>query len=162
MEGWIKLHRNIMEHWLYNSNEPFTRREAWIHLLLTVNHKYDEVPVGDQVFICNRGQSVRSLDTYAKNFNWDKSRVRRFFKLLEKQNMIETENLKVTTRITICNYDTYQGQRNTDETQKSQKRNKNETVVTPNKNVKNEKEEKKINSVIPFKNINGNELYTEL
>lgn len=143
MEGWIKLHRKFMEHWLYNGNEPFSKREAWIHLLMTVNHKDMNVPIGDTIFTCKRGQSIRSLDTYAKEFNWTKSKVYRFFKLLENQNMIETEGLPKTTRITICNYDTYQGQRNADETPKEKNRNADETQVKPNKNGKNEKEKKK-------------------
>ena len=143
MEGWIKLHRIFLDHWLYNDNKPFTKREAWIDLLLTVNHISKEVPIGDQIFTCGRGQSIRSLDSYAKRFNWTKSRVNRFLKLLEKQNMIETENLFKTTRITICNYDKYQGIRNANETQVIKNRNAGETQMKPNKNVKNEKEKKK-------------------
>ena len=135
MEGWIKLHRIFMEHWLYNTNEPFTRREAWIHLLLNANHKDMEVPIGDTIYVCRRGQSIRSLKTYAKDFNWTKSKVNRFFKLLEKQNMIKTEGLPKTTRITICNYDTYQGNRNTNETPIISIQNNCETIAKQLRNL---------------------------
>ncbi len=162
MEGWIKLHRNIMEHWLYMSNEPFTRRDAWIHLLLTVNHQDIEVPIGDSIYVCKRGQSIRSLKTYSKDFNWSKSRVNRFFKLLEQQNMIEIEGLPKTTRITICNYDRYQGNRNTDETPMIVKRNNRETLVKPNKNEKNEKEENNRDTKFLKPNKNDDEFYVEL
>ncbi len=150
-----------MEHWLYNGNEPFTKREAWIHLLLCVNHKDNEVPIGNKVYVCKRGQSIRSLKTYAKDFNWTKSKVNRFFELLKNQNMIEIEGLPKTTRLTICNYDTYQGHRNTDETPIFKNQNTNTTDATPNKNVKNAKEEKKVNGVNSQKNKNDDELYTD-
>ncbi len=143
MEGWIKLHRNIMDHWLYNDNSPFSKREAWIDLLLITNHTGKEIPIGNQIFLCKRGQSMRSLDSYARRFKWSKSKVNRFLKLLEKQHMIETENLQKTTRITICNYDKYQGLRNIGETLGIIKGNADETLAKPNKNVKNKKEEKK-------------------
>ncbi|PWE00029.1 hypothetical protein [Marinilabilia rubra] len=159
MEGWIKLHRKFMEHWLYNGNDPFTKREAWIHLLLTVNHKDMDVPIGDTIFTCKRGQSIRSLNTYAKDFNWTKSKVNRFFKQLEKRNMIETEGLPKTTRITICNYDSYQGQRNAHETQEDKNRNARETLVKPNKNEKNDLEIKKEEIDSNSENKNSNDPY---
>ena len=45
---------------------------------------------------------------------------------------------------TICNYDTYQGEGNADETQVKRKRNADETQMTPNKNDNKEKKEKSI------------------
>jgi hypothetical protein len=56
--------------------------------------------------------------------------------------MIELKSEHITTRLTICKYDTYQGERNADETQVKHKRNASETQMTPNKNEKNEKNNK--------------------
>jgi hypothetical protein len=83
-----------------------------------------------------------SLDTLAKRWNCDKSKVRRFLKLLESDSMIELKSEHITTRLTICKYDTYQGERNADETQVKHKRNASETQMTPNKNDNNEKKER--------------------
>jgi hypothetical protein len=52
--------------------------------------------------------------------------------------MIELKSEHITTRLTICKYDTYQGERNADETQVKHKRNASETQTTPNKNDKKE------------------------
>jgi hypothetical protein len=56
--------------------------------------------------------------------------------------MIVTTNETKTTRITICNYASYQVERNADDTQTKRTRNADETQAEPNKNDKNEKNEK--------------------
>ena len=95
--------------------------------------------LGNKLINCKRGDSLNSLDTWAKLFGkgWNKSKVRRFFKLLESDNMIVTKNEQKTTRLTVCKYDSYQEVRNADETQVKRKRNASETQVTPNKNDNN-------------------------
>ena len=146
MQGWIKLHRKFMTHWLYDTNEPYTKREAWIDILLQVNHSEQKVNLGDQIIVCKTGDSLNSLDTWGKRWKWNKSKVRRFLKLLESDSMIVLKSERKTTRLSVCNYTTYQVERNANETQMKRKRNANETQTTPNKNDKNEnnvKNEKK-------------------
>ncbi len=143
MNGWIKLHRKSLDHWLYKENRPHTKREAWEDLLLYCNHSDEKILIGNELIECNRGQSIKSLLTWAKTFNWTVSKVRRFFILLEKDYMIQTENVKKTTRVTICNYENYQGERNEDETKMKHKRNDGETQTTTNNKVKNVNNEKK-------------------
>lgn len=60
--------------------------------------------------ICKRGQSVRSIESYQKRWNWTRKQVRCFFDLLVKMDMITKETTSKTTIVTICNYDTYQGE----------------------------------------------------
>jgi len=136
MEGWISLHRKIVDHWIY-SNTKMSNLEAWLHILLTVNHANTKCNIKNTLYYVKRGQSLKSLDTWGKEFGWDKSKVRRFFKLLESDNMIVTKSEQKTTRLTVCNYDSYQGKRNADETQMKRKRNADETQVTPNNNDNN-------------------------
>lgn len=121
-EGWVKLHRKSFDNFLYKTNSPHTKREAWEDILLFVNYNDTYWSSGNEKLECKRGQSLMSLDSWGRIFNWNKSRVKRFFSLLEKEKMIVTENVKKTTRLTVCNYDTYQGDRNTDETQMKRKR----------------------------------------
>lgn len=131
-EGYIKLYRKARENFLYRENRPHTRREAWEDILLMVNHADKEVLIGNEKFLVKRGQSVRSLDSWAKEFNWSKSKTKRFFDLLKSCSMIVTENVQKSTRLTVCNYDIYQGDRNVNETQMKRDR-------PTNKNEKNEK-----------------------
>lgn len=138
MQGWIKLHRSIKKHWLYSSSEPFTKLEAWIDILLEVNHSPQKVCIDNVIINCKCGDSLNSLDTWAKRWNWNKSKVRRFIKLLESDSMCVTKSTRKTTHLTVCNYEKYQVERNTDETQMKHKRNTSETQAALNKNEKNE------------------------
>jgi len=108
MSGWIKLHRSCLNHWLYKSKKPRTRREAWEDMLLIVNFEPKKTLIRGQLYTCDRGQSLLSLDSWAKEFNWTVQQVRTFFKLLENDKMITIEGMQYTTRLTICNYDIYQ------------------------------------------------------
>ena len=143
--GWIKLHREIQNHWIYDDAEKF---KAWIDILLEVNHSEVKTPIKNELFTCYRGESLKSLGTWAYIFgkNWNKSKVRRFFDLLQNDSMIVLKSERKTTRLKVCNYDLYQDKRNTGETQVKRKRNAGETQTTPNnndKNVNNDKNEKK-------------------
>lgn len=143
MSGWIKLHRDILRHWIFDDPEKL---KAWLTILLEVNHKPDKTNFGNELLKCGRGESLKSLDSWAILFGskWNKSKVRRFFRLLEKDGMIIQKNERKTTRITVCNYDSYQHERNADETQMKRERNADETQTTPNKNVKKGKNDKNI------------------
>jgi len=135
MSGWIKLDREITSHWIFKDEWKFRN---WIDLLTLVNHTEQKVNIKGTVLTCKRGETLCSLDTLARRWNCDKSKVRRFLKLLESDSMIELKSEHITTRLTICKYDTYQGERNADETQVKLKRKASETQVTPNKNDKKE------------------------
>lgn len=144
MSGWIKLHRSIQNHWLYTENRKFSKFEAWNDILLNVNHCKAKAIIKGKIFEINRGQSIYSLDTWAKRWNWDKTSVKRFLDLLKSDSMIELKNETVTTRLTVCNYDSYQSEETKSETRKKRKRNANETETKP---IEEEEEEKETNKV---------------
>ena len=143
MQGWIRIHRKIVNNWIFKDADKF---RSWIIILLTVNHDQKKVLIGEKLFVCNRGESLNSLDTWSKLFgkNWNKSKVRRFFELLKKDSMIVLTNEQKTTRLTVCNYDSYQDTRNDSETEVNRNGNGSETSLTPNNNDKKLKNEKNI------------------
>jgi hypothetical protein len=128
MSGWIKLHRKINEHWLW-SNSDYVK--WWIDILLEVNYTDQSVLIGSTLHECKRGEKLYSLDTWAKRWKTNKSAVRRFLNLLQNDSMIVLKSETQTTRLTVCKYDSYQDERNEDETQMKRKRNANETQMTP-------------------------------
>src|SRR5690606_3261413 len=136
-QGWISIHRKLHDHWLWKEKRVFSNAEAWIDILLTVNHTEQKLLLKNTLFTVNRGESIRSLESWGKRWSWNKSKVRRFLKLLQNENMIRTKSERKTTRLTVCNYDSYQVTRNDDETEMKRKRNDCETLVTPNNNVNN-------------------------
>ena len=112
-EGWIRLHRQFLDHWLCDEYRPLTKREAWENMLLWANYKETKVLINGQLLVCGRGQLLYSIGTWASKFNWTVGQVRQFFKLLENDNMIILEGMKYTTRLTICNYESYQSEQQT-------------------------------------------------
>jgi hypothetical protein len=134
--GYVKLFRSIRKHWVWQDAEKF---KWWIDILLEANHKDQKVLLGGKLIECKRGQSVNSLLTWSKRWRTNPSAVRRFLKLLESDAMIVTENVSKTTRLTVCNYGSYNDMRNDNETILNQKRNGHETDMKTNKNVKNDK-----------------------
>ena len=134
MEGWITLNREVRNHWVYSDAETF---RAWVTILMEVNHSDQKVMVGKTIFSCARGESLRSLESWGKLFgNWSKSRTKRFFDMLKSETMICIKSERITTRLSVCNYDKYQDSRNANETRTERKR------VT-NNNEYNEYNEKK-------------------
>lgn len=109
MEGWLKLHRKIQDHWLYEKNRPKTKYEAWLHILMNVNYKSGKSMIRGVIYDCNPGQCLFSLETWAKHFNWSVQQVRTFIAQLKKDEMITTEGMQYTTKLTVCNWVSYQG-----------------------------------------------------
>lgn len=133
MEGWIRLHRNIKDHWIWKSDN---RLKWWLDILLSVNHSDSKVLIKGTLIDCKRGQSIKSLESWARDWNVSKGSVRDFFKLLTSDQMLHTESLQFTTRITVLNYDTYQGELYVEETQKKRRGNAKETLRVPKQECK--------------------------
>ena len=140
--GWIKLHRDIVKHWIWKDPNYF---KAWTCILLEANHAETKVLIKNELIIVKRGQSVNSLKTWVSLFGkgWTVQKIRTFLKLLKDDSMINMEGLRNTTRITVCNYDKYQSQQHTDNTQTTRKQHAANTQPTTNKNEKTLKNEKK-------------------
>lgn len=146
MEGWIKLHRQIIDHWIFKNPVYF---RAWIIMLFTVNYDSKKVLINGNIIECNRGQSVLSIESWVDIFGvskskggWTYQKVRTFFELLETDSMITRENLVKTTRITICNYDKYQDNQQADNNQITTKQQPSNKRITTTKERKESKEEK--------------------
>ena len=122
--GWICLHRKLQENFLWRKARVFSEAEAWIDILLTVQYSREtkEVMIGMTVLECGYGQSLKSIATWAARWTWTESKVRRFLNLLKDRRMIETENVRKSTRLTVCNFDTYNNRRRQSEVKVTSKR----------------------------------------
>jgi hypothetical protein len=138
MSGWIKVHRQLSNHWIWEKPEYL---KWWLDILMQANIEPKKVLIKNQLIEIGRGEVVYSYETWANRWKINKSKVLRFLKMLEKDSMIVLKSETVTTRITICKYDTYQGERNDNETQVKRNWNASETQVKPTKEVKELKKE---------------------
>ena len=139
LEGWIKIQRAIVEHWIWN--DPI-KLKWWLDLLMLAGYSDSKVNVGLQIFDCGRGQIITSLSALAKRWGATKDRVRNFLVLLSKEKMITHESLTKSTRITICNYERYQSDLHDSQTIVQRSYNDDTTQSHPNKNDKNVNNEK--------------------
>lgn len=114
MSGWIKLHRSLKDHFLFDFNEP-DKALAWIDLLLSANHKEQTVKIKGRSFVVGRGQLCMSQVTLQQRWKMSQNKVKRFLILLKSEGMIDVQTNDLTTLITICNYDSYQDDERTDE-----------------------------------------------
>ena len=106
-QGWIKLHRTLLEHpfWL---SQPFTKPQAWVDLLLLANHQSGFFFAAGRKVPVERGQVGRSLLTLGERWQWSRGKVDRFMTFLENEHMVDLKTGQHNSIITICNYDTFQ------------------------------------------------------
>jgi hypothetical protein len=139
-KGWISLHRQFQDHWLWGEPRKYSKAEAWLDILMTANHADGKFVYRGKLFICHRGELLRSLDKLRKKWDWSKSAAVRFLKLLEQDGMITLKSETVLTRITVCRYNDYQDLRNDVDTQPKRARNAGDTKQGTYNN-KNKKEQ---------------------
>ena len=104
--GWIKISREITEHWIFQDAE---RLKWWLDLLFMANWDDRKVMHDTHLFTLKRGQMIASVSFLAER--WDKSNptIIKFLKLLEDEDMICRQTLyRQTPIITICNFELYQ------------------------------------------------------
>lgn len=105
MAGWIKIHRDLSQHWLSQDMEKLGR---WIDLLLLANYEDNKVLIGEHLVPLKRGQMLISFSFLSKRWNCSKSTASKFIELLESDNMVERTTERRMTILSICNYDSYQ------------------------------------------------------
>ena len=115
-KGYIPLYRSIQEHWVWANDEPFSKGQAWIDLLLSVNHETKKINVGMKVVTIKPGQMWTSYVKLGRNWNWSRTKVYRYIKMLKSDGMIVTDETPNGTLLTIVNYDNFAHRRNANDT----------------------------------------------
>jgi hypothetical protein len=131
------------DRWL---SEPFTRGQAWVDLFGLAQHSPGFFRIRGIRIDVQRGQLAYSKLTLSKRWKWSRNKVTRYINELEKQGDLKQQNSELTTIITICKYDFWQGE-NTETIQQTiqQKDNRKTTNDTHTKNDNNDKNVKKEN-----------------
>lgn len=140
-EGWAKIYRSLSDHWLWE-DKPFSKGQAWIDLLLLVNHSEKKTMIDGRLETVSVGQTITSTRKLCDRWGWSNTKVRNFLKMLENESMIIVKSDSKKTVINIVNYSVYQDSDNKKETVKRQSSDSQTTVKHTNKNEKNEKNEK--------------------
>lgn len=140
-EGWAKIYRSLSGHWLWE-DKPFSKGQAWIDLLLLVNHSEKKTMIDGRLETVSVGQTITSTRKLCDRWGWSNTKVRNFLKMLENESMIIVKSDSKKTVINIVNYSVYQDSDNKKATVKRQSSDSETAVKHTNKNEKNEKNEK--------------------
>src|SRR5210317_2255507 len=89
-KGFIKIERKLSEHWIFQDSEKL---KWWLILLLEVNYLPGKVMIGNNLIQIDKGQSAKSLRSWAKLLNTGTKSVVSFFDLLESDKMLKRETV---------------------------------------------------------------------
>ena len=146
-KGWIKLHRQLQDCWLWN-DEPFSKGQAWVDLLLTANHEDKKIFFNGELRTIMKGQMLTSVVKLSNRWQWSRGKTRRFLNILETDGMVTLEcnrgGASNGTLLTIEKYEVYQYSGTTDEPT-DDTTNGQRTVQRSDIN-KNDKNDKEINN----------------
>jgi DNA-binding transcriptional regulator YhcF (GntR family) len=141
--GWIKLHRKILENPTSSNLELLG---LWSYILLNINHKPSDFYLGFQKIHLESGQGIFSQKKLSEKFKVSLSKIHRMLKILESEKQIEKQGESKYTVITVINWELYQNieKENENQTETKQKTNRKQIETNNNdKNIKNDKNDKK-------------------
>ena len=141
MKGWVKIHRKILDHYLFQEDRVFSKYEAWQYILLMVNHKSNKFLLGNELIELKAGQMVTSQSKLMKRFKWSKSKLRSFLRMIETDGMIRVDSDTKKTILTVVKYSDYQHSETAKKPRKDRKETASRLREDTNKNEKNEKNE---------------------
>lgn len=136
-KGWISLSRKIQDSFVWK-DKPFSKGQAWIDLLLSVNHEDNKFLLGNELIMCERGSMVTSVRKLTERWGWSNTKTVNFLNLLESDEMIVQKKDTKKTVISIVKYDDYQSSENTKKTAKRHESDTRATRERTNNNVNND------------------------
>lgn len=135
MEGWIRIHRKIIDASWFGKSEYV---HLWLYLLLKANHKDQEIFIGNEKILVKRGQLLTSRHKLSEAVHVQENKIYRILKCFENEHQIEQRKTTKYTVISIVNYDTYQKSEQDNEQQMNNKCTTNEQQMNTNNNVNND------------------------
>jgi hypothetical protein len=139
MEGWIKLHRKLVDWEWYHDSKMV---HLLFHLIAIANHKEGKWK-GIEI---KRGQLITGLDVLKQQTGISTQSLRTCLERLKSTGEITNKSTNKYRVITILKYDSYQINENTNKQTNKQLTNKQQTTnkqLTANKNVKKDNNENK-------------------
>lgn len=108
--GYLKVDRKLFKHWIWQSNEEYSKRDAWIDLLQTAHYADDprKEHISGKLIELHRGQLIGAIRYLKTRWNWKSNdKVARYLKLLVDEKMISIETGQGVSVISISKYGDY-------------------------------------------------------
>ena len=159
MEGWVHLHRKLLNNCIAGKAEYLA---LWITLLLMANHKdgYSFI-LNNKKIELKKGQLLTGRKKLAIQTGIHESNVFRILKYLENEHQIEQQKTSKYTIITILNWDRHNDVEQLKEQQMNNKRTTNEQQMNTYKNDKNIENIKNKDIIINDDRISSEKLFIE-
>lgn len=142
MEGWIKVHRKLLDNPIITKDSDYL--SVWIYLLLNATHKeYDTLFKGKRITL-QKGQLLTGTISISQKLKINKDKVQRILKSFENDKQIEQQRSNRNRLITMVNWNEYQEFDKQNDKQMINKCKTDDKQVITNKNVKNIKNDKNI------------------
>lgn len=132
--GWIALHRQLLDNWVWQRPDY---GYAWVDLLLLANHEDVKGTYKGEVVTFERGTVNRSISSLAARWGWSRHKARNFLAALESDGMVYINGTPNRTVITIVKYSDFQNPGTAKGTAKGQARDRQGTQTTINNNDNN-------------------------
>lgn len=135
MEGWIKIHRKILDNPIICKDSDYL--SVWIFLLLNATHK--EIPAlfkGEKITL-QPGQLITGRKSMSSKLKISESKIYRIINEYKSEHQIEQQTSNKNSLITILNWNIYQENEQQNTQQVNNKRTTNEQQVNTNKNERN-------------------------
>lgn len=134
-KGFIKIDRNMFDHWIFQDAERF---RAFVDLIQLARWKDEKLLIGNDIVIVPRGSYYTSELKLADRWSWGRDKTRSFLSLLEKEKMITKNGTTKGTMITVTSYRDYQDITPTNPTTKTIGNTKVKGSDTPTVNTPNQ------------------------
>lgn len=140
MEGWIKIHRKIIENPIIRKPKYFL---IWSILLLLASHKENHFIFNGEKRVCLAGQFVTGRKRLSEISGVREGTVEDILSYLETQQQIQQQKTNKFRLITIVNWEEYQ---ETQQENQQQSNNKVTTKLQQSNTIKNEENDKNDNN----------------
>lgn len=104
-KGWIKLHRNIMNNWVFD--DPYTLK-MFLLLCLTVNITEEKTTIDGNMVTVKPGQRITSTRRLAADAGYTWRTAKKTLDALDADNMIELQSIGHGLLVTVVNFRKYQ------------------------------------------------------
>jgi len=140
VEGWIKLHRKLIENPIFLKPELL---QLFIYCLLKANHETQKIIFNGQEIEIKIGQFITGRNAMAKDLKQNPKSTYNRLQILKNIEILDIKTNNKFSLVTVRNYELYQSQETKKDSKKDNQRTTRGQPEDTNKNDKNDKNDKK-------------------
>ena len=137
--GWIKIHRKILENPIFSSEKGF---RIWVWCLLKAGHQERDIYLGNEKIHLKAGEFIFGRGSASEQLGIKESTIRNWINTLKKDRYIDIKPTNKYSLIKVINWKQYQDNEQVDGQQSKNKVKTNQKQMDTNKKDKNVKNDK--------------------